>query len=64
MVSKAMILPKSHNSNISHDGALSIRNFVLNEVYLALGTLLGTTKKYAPFFRGNMEFPICFFRTG
>jgi hypothetical protein len=58
----AIIRPKSQNSNVSHDGILSIWNFMLmiNNHYTLFqlpGNLL-KTKKCAPYFCGNTEFPI------
>jgi hypothetical protein len=57
-----MIRPKSHNYKIGNDGILSIGNFILvikNRILLfQLPGNWPTTKKCAPYFRGNMEFPI------
>jgi hypothetical protein len=58
----AIIWPKSRNSNIRHDGILSIGNFMLmiNNHFTRFqlpGNLL-KTKKCAPYFRGNTQFPI------
>jgi hypothetical protein len=59
-----MIRPKSQNFKIGHDGILSIGNFILMiKNHILLFRLPGncpTTKKCAPYFRGNMEFPIYF----
>jgi hypothetical protein len=59
-----MIRPKSQNFKIGHDGILSIENFILMiKNHILLFQLPGnwpTTKKCAPNFRGNMEFPIYF----
>jgi hypothetical protein len=94
-VAYSLIRPKTHISNIGHDGTLSFRNFVMLvkkfknhnfEPILAYGHDLAkvpefrnwawwysigwkfhtddkksyqpTTKKCAPYFRGNTEFPI------
>jgi hypothetical protein len=50
------------NSNIRHDGILSIRNFMLminnNFARFQLPGNLLKTKKCAPYFRGNTQFPI------
>jgi hypothetical protein len=58
----AMIWPKSQNYKIGHDCILSIGNFILViKNHILLFQLPGncpTTKKCAPYFRGNMEFPI------
>jgi hypothetical protein len=57
----AMIRPKSQNFKIGHDCILSIGNFILmiNQILLfQLPDKWPTTKKCAPYFRGNMEFPI------
>jgi hypothetical protein len=58
----AMIRPKSQNFKIGHDGSLSIGNFILMiKNHILIFQLPGTrptTKKCAPFFRGNTEFPI------
>jgi hypothetical protein len=56
---------KVPNSNIRHDGILSIGNFMLIinnhfTLFQLPGNLL-KTKKCAPYFRGNMEFPIYFY---
>jgi hypothetical protein len=53
---------KVPNSNIRHDGILSIGNFMLMinnhfTLFQLPGNLL-KTKKCALYFRGNMEFPI------
>jgi hypothetical protein len=57
-----MIRPKSQNYKIGHDGILSIGIFILMiKNHILLFQLPGnwpTTKKCAPYFRGNMEFPI------
>jgi hypothetical protein len=58
----AKIRPKSQNSNIRHDGILSIGNFMLmiNNQFARFqlpGNLL-KPKKCAPYFRGNTQFPI------
>jgi hypothetical protein len=59
-----MIRPKSQNFKIGHDGILSIGNFILmiknNILLFQLPGNLPTTKKCAPYFRGNTEFPIYF----
>jgi hypothetical protein len=60
----AIIRPKSQNSNIKHDGILSIGNFMqmINNHFARFqppGNLL-KTKKCAPYFRGNTQFPIYF----
>jgi hypothetical protein len=66
--STAMIRPKSQNFKIGHDGILSIGNLILMiKNHILLFQLPGTTtKKCAPYFRGNMEFPIyinsCFWK--
>jgi hypothetical protein len=64
----AMIRPKSQNFKIGHDGILSIGNFILMiKNHILLFQLPGnwpTTKKCAPYFRGNTEFPIYFFLYG
>jgi hypothetical protein len=58
----AIIRPKSQNFKIGHDGILSIGNFILmiknHILVLQLPGNLPTTKKCAPYFRGNTEFPI------
>jgi hypothetical protein len=58
----AMIRPKSQNFKIGHDGILSIGTFILMiKNHILLFQLPGnwpTTKKCAPYFRGNTEFPI------
>jgi hypothetical protein len=58
----AMIRPKSQNFKIGHDDILSIGNFILmikNHILLfQLPRNWPTTKKCAPYFRGNTEFPI------
>jgi hypothetical protein len=58
----AMIRPKSQNFKIGHDGILSIGNFILmiknNILLFQLPGNLQTTKKCAPYLRGNTEFPI------
>jgi hypothetical protein len=63
--STAIIRPNSQNSNIRHDGILSIGNFMLMiNNHFARFQLPGKflkTKKCAPYFRGNMEFPIYLF---
>jgi hypothetical protein len=63
----AIIRPKSQNFKIGHDGILSIGNFILMiKNHILLFQLSGnrpTTKKCAPYFRGNTEFPIYFFVT-
>jgi hypothetical protein len=60
----AMIRLKSQNYEIGHDGILSIGNFILViKNHILLFQLPGnwpTTKKCAPYFRGNTEFPINF----
>jgi hypothetical protein len=64
----AMIRPKSQTFNIGHDGIPSMGNFMLvskNKIALQIFDLscpvnMSTTKKCAPYFRGNMEFPIYF----
>jgi hypothetical protein len=59
-----MIRPKFQNFKIGHDGILSIGNFILmiknNILLFQLPGNLPTTKKCAPYFRGNTEFPIYF----
>jgi hypothetical protein len=55
---------KSQFFNIRHDGILSIRNFMLMinnhfAIFQLPGNLL-KTKKCAPYFRGNTQFPIYF----
>jgi hypothetical protein len=59
-----MIRPKSQISKIGHDGILSIGNFKLMiKNHILIFQLPGnwpTTKKCAPYFRGNTEFPIYF----
>jgi hypothetical protein len=68
-----MIWPSSQNFNLGHeghDGTLLIENFILMiKKYIALQIFdctcpvnWSTTRKCAPWFRGNMEFPIywCF----
>jgi hypothetical protein len=59
MGSMAMIRPKSQNTSMRHDGAISIRNLVRNKAQLIISLFINrpTTKKCAPYFRGNMEFP-------
>jgi hypothetical protein len=63
-VAHSLIRPKSHISNIGHDGTLSFRNFIMKiKNHILLFQLPGnrpTTKKCAPYFRGNMEFSIYF----
>jgi hypothetical protein len=58
----AMIRPKSQYFKIGHDGILSIGNFILMiKINILLFQLPGnwpTTKKCAPYFRGNTQFPI------
>jgi hypothetical protein len=58
----AMIRLKSQNYKIGHDGILSIGDFILiiknNILLFQLPGNWPTTKKCAPYFRGNMEFPI------
>jgi hypothetical protein len=53
------------NYKIGHDGILSIENFILmikNQILLfQLPGNWPTTKKCAPYFRDNMEFPIYYF---
>jgi hypothetical protein len=60
-----MIRPKSQKFKIGHDGILSNGNFILiikNNIFLfQLPGNWPTTKKCAPYFRGNTEFPIYFF---
>jgi hypothetical protein len=56
----AIIRPKSLNFKIGHDGILSIGNFMLIILLLQLPGNWTTTKKCAPYFRGNTEFPIYF----
>jgi hypothetical protein len=61
----AFIRPKSQNFKIGRDGILSIGNFMLmiKKSYILLLQLPGNwpiIKKCAPYFRGNMEFPIYF----
>jgi hypothetical protein len=46
---------KSRNSNICQDGILSIGNFML-----MINNHFKKPKKCAPYFRGNMKFPIYF----
>jgi hypothetical protein len=57
-----MIRPKSQNFKTGHDGILSIGNFILmiknNILLFQLPGNWPTTKKCAPYFRGNTEFPI------
>jgi hypothetical protein len=52
--------PNSRNSNMRHDGILSIENFMLminkHSANSQLSSNWSTTKKYAPYFRGNTEF--------
>jgi hypothetical protein len=59
-----MIWPRSQNFKIGHDGILSIGNFILMlKNHILIFQLPGnwpTTKKCAPFFRGNTEFSIYF----
>jgi hypothetical protein len=58
----AIIRPKSLKFKIGHDGILPIGNFILMiKNHILLFQLPGncpTTKKCAPYFRGNTEFPI------
>jgi hypothetical protein len=51
---------QSPKIQVSHDGALSIRKLILNKAQLimSLFVIWRTTKKCAPYFRGNTEFPI------
>jgi hypothetical protein len=58
----AIIRPKSQNSNIRHDGILSIGNFMLminNHLHdFSCPITCQKPKKCAPYFRGNTQFPI------
>jgi hypothetical protein len=58
----AIIQPKSRNSNIKHDGILSIGYCMLmitnHFARFQLPGILSKTKKCAPYFRGNTQFPI------
>jgi hypothetical protein len=60
----AIIRPKSQNIKKGHDGILSIGNIILiikNQILLfQLPGNWPTTKKCAPYFRGDTEFPIYF----
>jgi hypothetical protein len=51
---------QSPKIQVCNDGALSIRKLILNKVQLIISLFLNwrTTKKCAPYFRGNTEFPI------
>jgi hypothetical protein len=50
---------QSPKIQVCHDGALSIRKLILNKAQLIISLFVNwrTTKKCAPYFRGNMEFP-------
>jgi hypothetical protein len=58
----AIMRPKSQNSNIRHDGILSVGNFMLminnHFTLFQLPGILLKTKKCASYFRGNTQFPI------
>jgi hypothetical protein len=51
---------QSPKIQVWHDGALSIRKLILNKAQLIISLFVNwrKTKKCAPYFRGNMEFPI------
>jgi hypothetical protein len=53
----AIIRPKSQNSNIRHNGILSLGNF---SMMIKIHFARPTTKKCAPYFRGNTELPLYF----
>jgi hypothetical protein len=59
----AIIKPKSQNSNIGHDGILSIRNFMLminnNFSLFSCPVTCQEPIKCAPDFRSNTQFLIC-----
>jgi hypothetical protein len=65
MGSMAMIRSQvpSPKIQVCYDGALSIRNLILNKVQLIISLFVNwrTTKKCAPYIRGNTEFPIYLF---
>jgi hypothetical protein len=54
---------QSPKIQVCHDGALSIRKLILNKAQLIISLFFNwwTTKKCAPYFRGNTEFPIYFY---
>jgi hypothetical protein len=53
---------QSPKIQVCHDGTLTIRKLILNKAQLIISLFVNwlITKKCAPYFRGNTEFPIYF----